>query len=101
MTREDTGLLYVGDFFEGPLPLYASSVLCFICRMCMYPHMPGPVLYPLRIIKLGQPAFPAAFPQPRSRMCSTCTTRWLCLILPTFLFIATGLSFHFRSGLVL
>jgi hypothetical protein len=32
--------------------MYASSVLCFLvftCRLCMYPHTRGPVVYPLSI----------------------------------------------------
>jgi hypothetical protein len=32
--------------------MYASSVLCFLvltCRLCMYPHTRGPVIYPLSI----------------------------------------------------
>jgi hypothetical protein len=46
--------------FKGALPMYASSVLCFLvftCRLCMYPHTRGPVIYPLSMIsiKLGRP----------------------------------------------
>jgi hypothetical protein len=43
---------YVGDVLKGPLPMYASSVLCclvFTCRLCIYPHTPSPVIYPLSI----------------------------------------------------
>ena len=36
-------------FSKGVLPMYASSVLCFTCRLCMFPHTPGPVIYPLSI----------------------------------------------------
>jgi hypothetical protein len=37
---------------QKTLPMYASLVLCFLvftCRLCMYPHTRGPVIYPLSI----------------------------------------------------
>jgi hypothetical protein len=46
----------VGDVLKGALPMYASSVLCFLvftCRLCMYPHTPGPVIYPHSIKHQG------------------------------------------------
>ena len=49
-TSEDAGLR--GRRLKGALPMYASLVLCFLvftCRLCMYPHTPGPVIYPLSI----------------------------------------------------
>jgi hypothetical protein len=38
----------VGDVLKEALPMYASSVLCFLvftCRLCMYSHKRGPVIY--------------------------------------------------------
>ena len=39
--------------------MYASSVWCFLvftCRLCMYPHAPGPVIYPISIKHQARPA---------------------------------------------
>jgi hypothetical protein len=45
---------YAGGVLKGALPMYASSVLCFLvftCRLCIFPHTRGPVpvIYPLSI----------------------------------------------------